>query len=43
MCAIDKRRQLFRDANALEPLRVLKLSDNPQVKKGAEWALEVLS
>jgi len=38
----SKRRAMFRDANAIEPLRILKTSDNPQVKKGAEWALEAL-
>jgi len=36
------RKRMFTEANAIEPLRILKLSDNPQVKKGAEWALEVL-
>merc|ERR1712217_11179 len=36
-----KRRKMFRDANALGPLRILRTSDNPQVKKGAEWAIEV--
>eukprot|EP01095_Lingulamoeba_sp_RSL-Kostka_P014208 TRINITY_DN6130_c1_g1_i1.p1 TRINITY_DN6130_c1_g1~~TRINITY_DN6130_c1_g1_i1.p1 ORF type:complete len:749 (+),score=408.19 TRINITY_DN6130_c1_g1_i1:109-2355(+) len=39
----SKRRRLFLDANALEPLRILKMSDNIQVKKGAEWAIQILS
>jgi hypothetical protein len=37
------RQKLFREAKALEPLRILTTHENPRVKTGAEWALEVLT